>query len=119
MSLYGRTETKSVVGASGGYVALPQAVLDPRRTHRTVDKATLRLGHYLLINPTTNNNKAAPAVAVTIEPINPPIEIPRNPNTEPPMTAPIIPTTMLPSRPKPPPFIKLPASQPATAPIAR
>jgi len=68
---------------------------------------------------TTNSNMTAPAVAVMIEPISPPAEMPSKPNTKPPTTAPIMPITILPSRPKPPPFIKVPANQPATAPIAK
>ena len=78
------------------------------------------LGCYVfLMMPTINRSKAAPAVAVMIEPINPPAEIPSKPKTKPPNTAPITPMTILPSRPNPPPFIKVPANQPATAPIAK
>ena len=62
---------------------------------------------------------AAPAVAVMIEPISPPAEIPSRPNTKPPTTAPTMPTIILPTSPKPPPFIRVPASQPAIAPIAK
>ena len=68
---------------------------------------------------TTKSNKIAPTVAVTIEPINPPKEIPRNPNTKPPNTAPITPIMILARRLERRPFIKAPANQPATAPIAK
>lgn len=61
----------------------------------------------------------APTVAVTMEPSNPPAAIPSSPNKKPPTTAPITPTMILPNRPKPPPFRRVPANQPATAPMAR
>jgi len=63
---------------------------------------------------------AAPATAVTREPARPlPAEMPTRPNRKPPTTAPMMPTAMLPSRPEPPPGMRSPASQPATAPMAR
>ena len=71
------------------------------------------------MRPTTNNRMTAPATAVTSEPISPPADIPSKPNTKPPKTAPMTPTIIFPRRPKPPPFIIVPASHPATAPIAK
>src|SRR6516165_8195353 len=45
--------------------------------------------------------------------------MPSKPNSQPPISAPITPTTMLPTRPKPPPRMICPAIQPATAPITK
>ncbi|CDH43739.1 hypothetical protein BN874_130064 [Candidatus Contendobacter odensis Run_B_J11] len=72
-----------------------------------------------MIRPIKNSSTTAPTVAVTTEPIKPTAVNPSNLNKKPPTTAPMMPTTMLPSSPKPPPFIIVPASQPASAPIAR
>ena len=55
---------------------------------------------------------------VTIGPTHsPPTEILKTLNNHPPNTAPSNPTTMFPTRPNPPPFNRIPASQPATPPI--
>jgi hypothetical protein len=65
------------------------------------------------------NKRTAPIVAVMIEPINPPVVKLSKLNTKPPKTAPAIPTRILPKRPNPLPFMILPASQPAKAPMAK
>ena len=67
----------------------------------------------------SHSNMAAPAVAVITEPIRPPAEIPSRLNTKPPIKAPIIPMMILLTRPEPPPFMRVPASQPAMAPMAK
>ena len=56
--------------------------------------------------------------AVMMEPMTPePMLMPSSPASQPPITAPTIPTTMSPMRPNPPPLTNRPASQPAIAPM--
>jgi hypothetical protein len=54
-----------------------------------------------------------------IEPKSPLAENPIRLKTKPPMKAPTIPMTISVIKPAPPPFISLPASQPAIAPMAK
>ena len=76
-----------------------------------------KLNYALRNNETIHNNTIAPTVEVTRLPIIPPAAIPKRPNIQPPSTAPIIPTTRLTIKPKPPPLINLPAIKPANIPI--
>ena len=74
---------------------------------------------YFFSKLTTNSSSTAPTTAVTREPIIPLADIPSSPNMKPPITAPITSTTILPRTPNPPPFMRFPANQPASAPSAR
>jgi hypothetical protein len=64
-----------------------------------------------------SNNKIAPTVAITIDPINSPAEIPRKPNILPPIVEPITPITIFSSKLNLLPFIIVAAKQPTMAPI--
>ena len=77
-----------------------------------------RLSHFFRKSEIIHKSNTAPTKEVIRLPMSPPPAlILSKPNTQPPMTPPTIPTSMLTKRPKPPPLMMLPASHPATAPI--
>ncbi len=65
-----------------------------------------------------NNGNAAPTVALTIDPTNPPAEIAKRPDTKTRNIAPITPITLLPNRPSALPVVRVPVDPPASAPTA-
>jgi predicted small secreted protein len=67
----------------------------------------------------SHRSTTAPTVADTSEPISPKEIIPNKRKRKPPMSAPRIPTTRSPTRPKPWPRVSLPESQPAATPIIK
>ena len=75
--------------------------------------------YFFLIKLIIKSRTIAPTRAVIKLPINPEEENPSTSKSHPPRTAPIHPTIILTSSPKPAPFIIRPASHPATAPIIK
>jgi len=109
--LHGRFDTETVLAE----------LMDPSRRTTVVSLVPTMLARILELPPatsrSTNSKMTAPTKATTILPRNP-AGMPR-PNfgsSKPPMNAPMMPTTMSPTRPKPPPFMTRPASQPAIKP---
>jgi hypothetical protein len=67
----------------------------------------------------THKSATAPTVALTSEPMRVNETTPRTRKMKPPISAPSIPTTRSPIRPKPWPLVNFPASHPAMTPIIR
>ena len=75
--------------------------------------------NYFLNKLIKNSKTQAPPAAMIICQSRPPPPIPNFPASQPPKILPIIPTMILPNRPKPLPFQSCPANHPEMAPIKR
>ena len=79
----------------------------------------LRQAAYFFTNPTANSSRAAPTVAVRRWLKKPPVSTPTISFIDPPITAPTIPTRVLPTSPNPWLFSSRLASHPASAPTIK